>query len=64
MFSVYTLNMVADREEHVADFDSYEEAIAYADSIATKPVYYRPDPTGVYVLIYDDCHDSPRYTSW
>lgn len=64
MYSVRVLNMIADREEEVATFDTYEDAFEYADSIATEPVYNRPDPDGTYVLIYDDDHDSPRYTSW
>jgi hypothetical protein len=64
MYSVYTLNMDDNSEIHDRDFDTYDEALAYANSIKTEPVYYQPDPDGVYVLIYDDNHDSPRYTSW
>lgn len=64
MYTVYTADFEYESENLVDSFDNYDAAVNFAQSIATKPIYNTPDPDGVYVLIYDEDHDSPRYTSW
>lgn len=64
MFTVCVMNSDHSSYSILKTFSNYIDARGYADSIATKPVYGRPDPDGVYVLIFDEDHDSPRYTSW
>ena len=66
MMHTYTVYILNNDESltFVAEYATYEAALNHAKRIATKPVYNVPDPDGVYVLIYDDYHDSPRYTSW